>query len=578
VLTSNATGERTDLAPADFAFTDATTIGSVGFEQNSPIITDDGNAPVTGVPEQQTLFLTDVTLAIGESITFTWDGDGPGGAAPRTFTYTNNTGQSLTQNGGALADELVAAANNNTQAGIDFDQNWSAVRDGNNVVFTATTAGAFAANEDRPLIVVSGDLGGGDIFSLSETTQGAEPVAGDDEDAFFRFDGVSTGDDQVIFDGITVTFADGDTAGDMAAAFISQYNLAGTGTFLASAPAFFEPYGLFPGGVELESFVDANLPDITVGDFQFIDDNNVGTPSVGVVTTQQGSTASVTLNNFLSGSTLTLNAALGTHTVNMVTDTATDVLNLVTNNNGDHGTVTANQAETVNIITDFSVVSSLDELVLNGTDLTTLNVSGSDGLDLGTNSTIISTIDASGLGGTFIWSADANTVNITVSTGSGGSIVDFSGMTIPGGNTTAGNAPITFLGGSGDDTIITGDEGTSRGTITTGGGFDTVEVGIIDGGNDFWSITDFDTTRDSLDFDAAETFIGLDQVLEPTATFQDYLDQAARGDELGAVRYFYFNGDTYVVQDNTVGEDFVDGSDTVIRLEGELVLDATNFG
>jgi hypothetical protein len=32
-----------------------------------------------------------------------------------------------------------------------------------------------------------------------------------------------------------------------------------------------------------------------------------------------------------------------------------------------------------------------------------------------------------------------------------------------------------------------------------------------------------------------------------------------------------------VVQDNTDSEDFVDGSDTVIRLEGQITLTADNF-
>ena len=73
-------------------------------------------------------------------------------------------------------------------------------------------------------------------------------------------------------------------------------------------------------------------------------------------------------------------------------------------------------------------------------------------------------------------------------------------------------------------------------------------------------------------------------------TVQDYLDQAARGNTVdgnftaGGIRYFWYDEDgdgdidaTYVVQDNSDSEDFVDGSDTVIRLEGQITLTADNF-
>jgi hypothetical protein len=232
-----------------------------------------------------------------------------------------------------------------------------------------------------------------------------------------------------------------------------------------------------------------------------------------------------------------------------------------------------------------------DALLLESAVLEQVTVSGSDGLALDTTSGVISSIDASGEAGFFSWSADAiQEVDITVSTGSGGSRVDFSAMTISGGNASAGTAPVTFLGGSGDDIVITGGIGKSRGTITTGDGNDTVFVGIVDGGNDFWSITDFDEKEgatdlvfDVLDFAGPITFLGRDQELEPTAIFQDYLDQAARG-TAGTVRYFWYDEDgdgtidaTYVVKDNSNGEDFVDGADTVIRLEGEVTLTADNF-
>ncbi len=239
---------------------------------------------------------------------------------------------------------------------------------------------------------------------------------------------------------IIVQLADGDDANDISAKFIAAVNLAG-GLYTASTPNFGEPYTFLgvplSGAVELESVQDADLPDITAANFTFIDDDSEGTPSVGVTVTNQGSTSSVTLNNFISGSTLTLNAALGTHFVNMKTDTTADVLNLVLANLGDHGYVEGDDVETLNIDTAGNT-PSLDKVDFGGGDLTTIVVTGSNGLQLDTSSTIVSSVDASALGGAFIWDAGFNEVNIVVRTGAGGSDVDFTQMTIPGGNASAG--------------------------------------------------------------------------------------------------------------------------------------------
>src|SRR5690606_36684759 len=157
--------------------------------------------------------------------------------------------------------------------------------------------------------------------------------------------------------------------------------------------------------VEFTANVAEPRPPVTAADFVFVDDTNVGTPSVGVSVNTQGSTSSVTLNGFISDSTLTLqgpgfgggSGLLGNHIVNLNAQTANDVLNLNLFNNGNHGTVQANGVETVNINTDFSVPAHADVLNLNNTGLQVLNVVGNDALTLTTNSTGIQTVDASGL-------------------------------------------------------------------------------------------------------------------------------------------------------------------------------------
>ncbi|NBB23633.1 hypothetical protein GVM20_00655 [Porphyrobacter sp. SLTP] len=600
VIITGPTGVDANVA---VSFTDGTDIGAPGREQILGILNNDGRAPAAEDPDTALLELTSVTILNGETITIQYDNvDGTDGE----FTFTNTTGQALTQEGGTLADLIVAAAN----ADGDFNDNAVAVRVGNNVRFTAL---AGETDGDTAFIFNGSNTGlttGLDVFTLTNE-KGSAAITGLDEDAVFVLDGEASADDTLEItlrdndpltadEVITVQFEDGDTnLTGLRNAVINAINAQSslyTANVFAGAEFGFAGVPFIGIGVQIQSINNENLPDLTAADFRFIDDSNVGTPGAAVTVLQQGTTSSVTLNNFISGSTLTLTNTNGNHTVNMKTDTTADVLNLVLAvDAGDHGVVTAKDAETVNIDTTGSL--GTDTLDLFGGDLTTLVIEGANGLTLDTNSTKISSIDATGLGGLFTWSADANTVAITVRTGAGDSDVDFSAMTIPGGNASAGTAPITFIGGSGDDVVTTGNLGTSRGTITTGDGNDVVFVGIVDGGNDFWSIKDFDEKDgvsdlefDVLDFAAAPVFIGRDQELEPTAIFQDYLDQAARGNTVdgnftaGGIRYFWYDEDgdgdfdaTYVVQDNSDSEDFVDGSDTVIRLEGQITLTADNF-
>lgn len=562
-MTSLNPGAVADLTSADFVFTDATTPGLVGFEQGAgaPITLDNGNAPVPGTFEVRTLELTFATVAAGQTITIAEDINIFPIADP-VFTFTAPA--DLSHVGGELAT-FVASAFNSTAG---FNTRWVASVSGNDVVFTATTVG----DKDGGIFTTGNftlggnGLGGADTYFLdNETSPGTDAVAGDEENVTFTLDGVATGNDQVVFDGVTITFQDGDGPSALADAFAAQYNAAPVRNWVVTST---------PGGtVVMESVDDVNVtPNLSSGDFTFIDDTNVGVPAVGVAVTTQGSSSSVTLNNFTSGSTLSLFAPLGTHIVNVQNNTVADVLNLDLEAQGaDHGSVTAAQFETVNINTMNFPIGGQDTLDLVGSSLKNLVISGGDGLTLDTTSTVISSIDATGLaGGPLVWAADANTVAITVSTGSGGSDVDFSAMVIQG------LAPITFLGGSGDDEVTLGGLGTSRATITTGAGNDVVNVDIVDGGNDYSSITDFDVTFDQLDFGGG-AIAGLDQELEPTAIFQDYLDQAADGAGGGEIHWFYWDGDTYVVQDNAAGEDFQDGFDTVIRLEGELDLTTANF-
>ncbi len=58
--------------------------------------------------------------------------------------------------------------------------------------------------------------------------------------------------------------------------------------------------------------------------------------------------------------------------------------------------------------------------------------------------------------------------------------------------------------------------------------------------------------------------------LADTATFADYVNLAASGDGHvnAAIKWFQFNGNTYVVEDVSTSSSFVDGTDVVVKLSG----------
>lgn len=607
-VTAENGGPITDISSTDITFEDTTTPGAPSLEAGSPsyniLVGGDntGAVAVTGVKEIQTLVLEDVTLDAGETITFTWDPDGPGGLAARTFTYTNTTTNPQTQNGGFLADAIVKAANTAQAGSTSWEDLWVATRVGNNVQFEAKGASSLLPfvnidqYGDRDMITISGSLAGGDKYHMEESTKGVTAVAADFEEFTIFFDAKTTGNDKVTFDGITVEFADGLTPAQMAAQFIADYGTNPNRNWDVS------PW--VGGGVHFTATVAEPRTDVTAADFVFEDDTNVGTPSAAVLVETQGTNGSITLNGFKAGSTLTLTGQSdlvdgsglgGTHIVNLAagTDTSNDTFHLVLDAAGNHGTVRASLFETVTIDTRDNSLGGTDTLVLNDTAAKSITVTGNDGLTLDTDSTVISNLDASALGSDafFTWTADANTVAITIKTGAGGSNVDVSAIHLPNATPGVSANPIQFIGGSGADEIHLGTTlGSARANITLGEGHDLVHVGFQDGGNDYSNINDFNpnslTSSDKLDFDGlvgigdtdVAGFFGKDEVLEATASFQDYLDQASNGAG-GSIHYFWWtDGNTYVVKDNNgLIEEFVDGVDQVIRLTGHIDLTAANF-
>lgn len=329
--------------------------------------------------------------------------------------------------------------------------------------------------------------------------------------------------------------------------------------------------------------------------------------------------------------------------ISLASDTGTsDVVNVVyTANDGfaDTAAMTIANVETINISTlDADTTAQTTKFTANLVTAAakTINISGDTGVTLTDTSTSMTTVDASGLTGTvaaasgFTWTTGALAASSTIKgSAAATNTVDFSAantastsVTYVGGtgndaitgsnglnntvtlgdgtnsftSTGAGNNTVT--GGSGVDTISVGSgnntisTGAGNDSITFGGGMNTITGGA---GNDTFTISaaganvnTYSTITDASAGDiltftnqGTETFATAKLTLGDTAVFQDYANLAASGDGStnAAIKWFQYNGNTYVVEDLSAGASFVNGTDLIIKLTGLVDLStATGAG
>lgn len=312
--------------------------------------------------------------------------------------------------------------------------------------------------------------------------------------------------------------------------------------------------------------------------------------TLGVATTTANTGASadgIILNNLANGSTVVLTGAgsVAANIKDATTGTA-DVLNVLTTSNGltEYGLLTANKVETINItvddtdndttgdteelivaadsVTSMTIANSGDTVVVNGVsqpDITKLNLTV-------TGATALATVNASGMKGSFVYTADDGTT--TVTGGSGADILVGSG---------SGD---TLIGGAGND-VLKGDNLT---TLTGGEGNDIFMMNKPSNVNSYSTITDI-TAGDVIDLDAANAgtvvFSQSAVTLASTAVFQDYANAAvnALGTDSNNAAWFQFGGNTYIVQsgDTTSGNDFVNGTDSIIKITGLVDLSTASY-
>lgn len=248
--------------------------------------------------------------------------------------------------------------------------------------------------------------------------------------------------------------------------------------------------------------------------------------------------------------------------------------------------VVAAGVETINLaLTDADTdTADVNTVQLTVAAATTLNVTGNQGVTFAGSGDIskIVTLDASGLTLAAVtatgvtYAATYNTVGgVTTITGSNG--VD----SLTGGS----NTNDTISGGSGVDTIVYGG---GADTFTGGSGNDVFDVNAVSAGTAASKLVITDLTAgDTIDvagIDAgtgvANAALGDKGSLGSAATYQNYLDNAAAaatGATAAVAKWFQFDGNTFLVIDNSNDTTFTAGTDAVIQINGIVDLSTSTF-
>lgn len=244
------------------------------------------------------------------------------------------------------------------------------------------------------------------------------------------------------------------------------------------------------------------------------------------------------------------------------------------------GYVQVDGVETLNISTSETDEPGLNDpstylaLYVFGDNLNTVTVSGDTGLDFAIDNDNITTFNASGVtAGSVYFYSNNTTAHVTITGGAGDDYLY--GNDVVGVDATKGDV---IIGGAGDD-HLGGGQGWD--TLTGGAGDDTFVVAANTSTSSvvFAKITDFSVTDDVLDLSTALDSLGLGNsfvsekinLAAPTNTFADYLDFAAsQANGLNnVVSWFQFDGNTYVVVDNSAGASSFDtGFDQLVQLNG----------
>lgn len=417
---------------------------------------------------------------------------------------------------------------------------------------------------------------------------------------------MGAGDDKVTLDAVAALGTGGSVAGGEGTdtlvfnTYANAVTASGATTFAPTATSFEK---LELSGVNSAAAAAINLSNLNDISYVTLSATNTETTTISNMAAN-GTVAFTASQTTAKPVTVSLKDATGTSdvlNVSLAKATATALVGLTA-----AGVETVNLTSTETATTLLGTVThGVEALVL--ADATTLNIAGNAGVTITTlTGTKFTSIDASGVTAGLVsfttgalttaaaikGGADANTIVATAAT----KAVTYTGqdkvdtITINNAlnnvvNTAAGNDVIvtgagvdTINAGAGDDNITSG---TGLDIITGGEGKDTFTLVGSANGNIFATITDA-AAGDILNFadKGTETFATTKLALGGTAVFQDYLNLASAADAStnGAISWFQYGGDTYVVQDRSAGASFVNATDIVVKLSGSVDLSTAVVG
>ena len=454
---------------------------------------------------------------------------------------------------------LTGSSGNDTLTGDTGESTNISGEAGNDIITGGTAAETIDGGAGNDIINGGGGAdtitggAGTDTITLGGTAESVD--AGADNDTVVAAGNLTYGN----------TYVGGDGTDTISAS-------AGVSSADGSGVSGFETLSITAAGtMTMTNFANNTFSTVTIG-------------ALGATTIASVSTEVVQVTGVMTGD-LTVNLASATGTSDSLTVDFKSATGITATNE-----VVAAGVETINLtLTDTTTASAdVNTVLLTVDSATTLNISGNQGVTFAGSSDIadITTVDASGvvLGAVtatgLTWAASYNTVGgVTTITGTNG--VD----SLTGGT----NTNDTISGGSGVDTIVF--TGTGVDTYTGGAGndvFDVDSTGQAATATEAFTITDaaYGDTVDlvgasanaiadmtAANWDSAEVTLG------SAATFGNYLDAAAAGNTgaaAGLLKWFYFEGNTYIVLDNSNNTTFTVGTDMIIKLNGTLDIDQSS--
>ena len=511
------------------AYTAAT--GTTDLTIEAPVLTAGALAGATYTVAGQNVTLKDANVTANSTTNI----------ASAADTAANVTLSNWTKTGAAITNTVDLTGTK--VATLNLTSTGSA----NNVVLANTGTALTAVNiaGDKALTLTESLNGLKSINAATATGDVTVNAAGATLNSAFTFTGGAGNDALVVASGALGLLTAGSQLDGGAGidALITNESSALTAAQIAKVNAVknFEVlgFGASDSGVDVSGLTSINTFKVNAGNLTETF-TNANSASKFSIDTSASNTGTISIANKVGETTtsVTLDSGKATSAVTLNTLTLTGVTNVNLESKGAVG----------NVIT-----------TLNNADNSAITITGGADLTLTTKAAAIgSKIDGSAATGKLTITGN----NATYSAGS--SLGDI------------------LIGGSGNDTIKAS---VNNATLTGNGGQDTFDVSVALGGTaSLTTITDF-TLGDVLKFadKGTEVFTKTKVDVSAATTLAGALDLAAAGDGStnGLIKWFQFDGNTYVVEDMTAGAGGTfAATDIAVKLVGTLdlsnaTLDAT---